>query len=226
MRQSNIVAALLIGTATFGMPSSRGLCAEIPKITVDFKSNGIGVPPADFEFRRTGQGGVGRWAVVGDATATNGASIEQSSADSVRDRFPLAIYKPVFVKNLAIWARFKLIRGTTESAGLAVRVTSANDYYVVRASVSEGRIDFIHFTDGKMELVAGVDAEIAPNHWQTLEVVAEDNSFAISLDNNWVLTVFDKAIMRDGHIALWTQDDSVARFEDIEITPRAWTQEE
>jgi hypothetical protein len=226
IRRSTMIAALLVGVAAFGLASSPGLRAEPPKVTIDFKSNGIGVPPADFEFWRTGQGGVGRWAVVRDATAANGASIEQLSADTAKDRFPLAIYKPVSAKNVAVRSRFKLVSGATQSAGLAVRVTSASNYYVVRASASEGRIDLLNVADGKMEPVAGVDAEIVLNHWQTLEIVAEDDRFAISLDGNWVLTAFDKAFMRDGHVALWTQDDSVAQFEGIEITPLPWSRGE
>jgi hypothetical protein len=221
-----MTTALLIGAAALDVVSTSGLCAGLPKITIDFKSNGIGAPPADFEFWRTGQGGVGRWAVVRDATAANGASIEQFSTDPAKDRFPLAIYKPVSAKNLAVRARFKLIGGAIQSAGLAVRVTSASNYYVVRASASEERIDLLHVTDGKVELVAGVDAEITPNHWHTLEVVAEVDRFAISLDDNWVLTAFDEAFMRDGHVALWTQDDSVARFEEIQITPLPWSRGE
>jgi predicted amino acid-binding ACT domain protein len=219
MRLWSITTALLIGAAGFGASSSLGLCAEPPKITIDFKSNGIGVPPADFEFWRTGQGRVGQWAVVRDATAANGASIEQFSTDQTKDRFPLAIYKPISTKNLEVRAHFKLVSGTTQSAGVAVRVTSASNYYVVRASASEERVDLLRVTDGKMETVAGVDAEIVPDHWQTLEVVAEDDRFAISLDDNWILTAFDKAFMREGHVALWTQDDNVTKFEEIEITP-------
>ena len=45
------------------------------------------------------------------------------------------------------------------------------------------------------------------------------NFWFTTLDDNWILTVFDRSLMRDGHVALWTQDDNVTRFEEIEITP-------
>lgn len=219
MRLYGITTALLIGAAGFGASTAPSLCAERPKIKIDFKSNGIDVPPADFEFWRTGQGGVGRWAVVRDATAAVGASIEQFGADPSEHRFPLAIYKPVSAKNVDVRAQFKLVSGTMQSAGIAVRVTSASNYYVVRASAREERVDLLRVTDGKTEQIAGVDAEIAPNHWQTLDVVAEYDRFTISLDGKWILTAYDKAFMRDGHVALWTEDDNVTRFEEIEIKP-------
>jgi len=214
-----VTTAIVIGVADLVAITPIELHAEPPKIKIDFKSNGIGVPPANFEFWRTGQGSVGRWAVVRDATASGGASIEQFGKDQTKDRYPLAIYKPVSAKNVEVSAQFKLVRGPMQSAGVAVRLASASDYYVVRASAFEQRVDLLRVADGKMRPVAGVDAEIIPNHWQKLAVIAEDDRFAISLDDNWILTVFDRSLMRDGHVALWTQDDNVTRFEEIEITP-------
>jgi len=214
-----VTTALFVGIAGLVAIAPIELRAESPKTKINFKSNGIGVPPADFEFWRTGQGSVGQWAVVRDATASGGASIEQFGRDQTKGRYPLAIYKPVSAKNVEVSAQFKLVTGPAQSAGLALRLTSASDYYVVRASAFEQRVDLLRVADGKVEPVAGVDAEIAINHWQKLAVIAEDERFAISLDDNWILTVFDRSWMRDGHVALWTQDDNVTRFEEIEITP-------
>lgn len=224
MRFPAIATALLVGAAGFAASAQIALRAEQPKTKIDFKSNGIGVPPADFEFWRTGQGGVGQWAVVRDATAAGGASIEQYGADPSRDRFPLAIYKPVSEKNVEVSAQFKLISGSKQSAGVAVRLTSASDYYVVRASALEERVALLRVMDGKIEEIAGVDTEVVRNHWQTLGVVAEDDRFTISLDGEWILTVWDKGYMREGHVALWTEGDNVTRFEEIQITPLSWSQ--
>jgi hypothetical protein len=40
----------------------------------------IGSAPADFQFARTGQGGVGQWKVVTDESSFSGLVIEQASA--------------------------------------------------------------------------------------------------------------------------------------------------
>jgi hypothetical protein len=72
-----VTTALFVGIAGLVAIAPIELRAESPKTKINFKSNGIGVPPADFEFWRTGQGSVAQWAVVRDATASGGASIEQ-----------------------------------------------------------------------------------------------------------------------------------------------------
>jgi hypothetical protein len=216
----------LLAALFFTASASLGLHAEQPNMNIDFKGNGIGVPPADFEFWRTGQGGAGQWAVVRDATAAAGASIEQFSADQSKDRFPLAIYKPISTKNVAVRAHFKLISGPMQSAGLAFRLTSASNYYLVRASALKEQVELLRVTDGTIEQIAGVDAEVVQDHWQTLGIVAEDDRFTISLDGNWILTVWDKTFARDGHVALWTEDDNVTRFEEIQITPLQGSQGE
>ena len=53
-------------------------------------------------------------------------------------------------------ARFKLIDGLMPSAGIAVRVTSPNDYYLVRVSTFELRLSLLHIINGVPEEIAGV----------------------------------------------------------------------
>src|SRR5262249_61911531 len=101
----------------------------------------IGVPPEDFDFEITGEGQPGQWSVVRDVTAIHGVAIEQSNTDPTENRFPLAIYKPLSLKNLAASIRLKLINGATQTAGVAFRFVNADNYYVVCASALEERID-------------------------------------------------------------------------------------
>jgi hypothetical protein len=192
--------------------------------TVDIAGNGIGVPPADFDFWRTGGGEVGRWAVVRDATAANGAAIEQFSTDPTENRFPLAIYKPASLKNVAFKTRFKIVSGAMLSAGIAVRLLSYEQYYVVTASALESRVDLYRVDGGTKDRIAGVDADVERDHWHTLEVKVDNDAFTVTLDNRSLFTAWDRTLLRDGHVALWTEEDTVARFEQIEITPLPWSE--
>ena len=210
---------LLIGVIGLVACTAISALAEQTKIKIDFVSNGIGVPPTDFEFWRTGDGDVGQWAVVRDTTAVAGASIEQFSMDKTEDRFPVAIYKPISAKNAEVSMHFKLVSGTMQSAGVAVRLTSASNYYVVRVSALEARVDLLRVIEGKIKRIAGADAGVMRNRWHTLGVVAENDRFTISLDNRSVFTAEDRTFLGDGHIALWTEGENVTRFEEIEITP-------
>jgi len=119
------------------------------------------VPPTDFEFWRNGwrrrrpMGGS-----FATTTAVAGASIEQFSMDKTENRFPVAIYKPISAKNVEVSTRFKLVSGTMQSAGVAVRLMSASNYYVVRVSALEARVDLLRVMDGKTERIAGADAGV------------------------------------------------------------------
>src|SRR5262249_58528924 len=102
-------------------------CMVAPAFAVDGEASvglggsRIGVPPEDFDFGITGQGQPGQWSVVRDVTAIHGVAIEQSNTGPTENRFPLAIYEPLSLKNLAASIRLKLISGTIQTAGLPFR---------------------------------------------------------------------------------------------------------
>ena len=177
-----------------------------------------GAPPPNFEFWRADEVDIGHWSVVRDPTVHDGPAIQESTPDR-SDRPSLAVYQLVSAANIRVRARFKLIDGKLPSAGIAVRLTSPQDYYLVRVSAFEGRLSLVHVHDGTAEEVAGVEADIVEDHWQTLEVIADGDGFTISLDDRWVLTAFDRDGVQNGKIALWTEKSDVTQFDQVEISP-------
>ena len=199
--------------------------AEQPTTKIDITKDAIGAPPADFEFQRTGEGELGQWRVVRDPTVIGGAAIEHLSTDQHDDRFPLAIYQPLNVENVEVSVRFKIISGTLQTAGIALCLRNPSNYYAVGASALEHRVDLLLFANGKSERIEGAEAEVTLNRWHTLKVTVNDDHFAVSLDNKVLFTTFDRARMKDGRVALWTQEDNVTRFDQIEIRvlpPTEW----
>ena len=186
---------------------------------------GIGVPPEDFDFEITGEGQPGQWSVVRDVTAIHGVAFEQSNTDPTENRFPLAIYKPLSLKNLAASIRLKLINGATQTAGLAFRFVNADNYYVVSASALEERIDLFRVFGGKMQRIGGAEADVALNHWHKLGLVAQGDHFTVSLDNAWLFTAWDRTFLTDGRIGLWTEEDNVTRFDQFEIKALPWSED-
>lgn len=73
--------------------------------------------------------------------------------------------------------------------------------------------------DNAAEEIAGADADIAKDRWQTLEVVMDGDGFTISLDDRWVLTAFDRHAVQNGKIALWTEKSDVTQFDQVEMSP-------
>jgi hypothetical protein len=185
--------------------------------TIDLSSQPIGAPAQDFEFWRAGEAEPDR-TVVRDAASDSSVSIQRSGRDR-NLHSSLAVCKTLSAVNAKIRVRFKLIDGSMPSAGIAVRVTDPNDHYLVRVSAFELRLSLLHVVNGMAEEVAGVDADVTLDHWQSLEVVVGGNSFKMSLDDRWALAAFDYSKPVAGHFGLWTERDDVTRFNQIEITP-------
>ena len=178
----------------------------------------VGAAPPEFEFARTGQGGPSHWVVVEDATATGSRAIEQSSTDRTDYRFPLAIYQPVSAKNVEVTLRFKPVAGRVDQAGgIAVRLTSPNDYYLVRANALENNVRFYRIVKSRREQLATANIKVASNQWHTLTLRAENDRFTVTFNGKTLHSTADRTFTGPGRIALWTKSDSVTRFDQINI---------
>jgi hypothetical protein len=204
------IAVVLASAATRGW--SAGATTE-----VDIAKNEPGTPPADFQFLHTGEGEPGRWTVVRDTTAIYGTAIEHVSTDQHENRFALAIYAPLSSRDFKLSVRFKILKGTTQTAGLVARFANVDSYYVVGASALEERVDLSRVVDGKMERIWETDADVALDHWHLLELQAKDDQFTISLDRVWLFTARDSSLLSDGQVGLWTEEDNITRFDRLEI---------
>jgi hypothetical protein len=204
------MAVLIASAATRGWTVGTTTNVQIAK-------KELGTPPDDFDFLLTGDGEPGRWTMVRDTTAVDGIAIEHVSTDQHENRFPLAVYALVSSKDLKVNVRFKIIKGTMQSAGIAARFVDVDNYYVVGASALEERVDLFRVVNGKKERIWGTDADVALDHWHLLELEAKQDQFTISLDRNWLFTAQDSALPNDGRVGLWTEEDNVTRFDRLEI---------
>jgi hypothetical protein len=210
-----LLAALLLGSG------SAALHAQTSPTEIDIAHYVPGPLPPDFLTSwRTGQGSAGAWAVVEDETAAKGKAIAQTGADATDDRFPLAVYEPFAVQNVEVVIRFKPVSGNVDRAGgVAVRLTSADDYYVVRANALEDNVRFYRVVRGKREQIAGVNTKVTSGDWHTLALRAEGDRFTISFDGKQLFTASDRTFPSVGKVALWTKADSVTHFDRIAINP-------
>jgi hypothetical protein len=90
---------------------------------------------------------------------------------------------------------------------------------LIRASAFESRVSLIRVSNGVAEEVAGVEADIEQDHWQSLEVAVQDDEYNIMLDGRWVLTAFDRHPRVSGKIGVWTERTDSTRFDRIDISP-------
>jgi hypothetical protein len=177
-------------------------------------------PPPDFDVARTGSGPLPTWLVVEDPTATGGRAIAQTNTDRTDYRFPLAIYRPVSAADVEVTLRFKPVGGKVDQAGgIAIRLTSPDNYYVVRANALEDNVRFYRVVKGRRQEIAGASTKVTSGEWHTLALKAEGNRFAISFDGKQLYIADDKTFAGAGQVALWTKADSVTYFDNIVIKP-------
>jgi hypothetical protein len=143
--------------------------AENTATQIDIAAMQPGLAPGDFTFWRTGTGDAAEWRVVADPTASRQKAIAQTSKDTTDYRFPLAVYRPVSAKNVEVVLRFKPVAGTVDQAGgIAVRLTTPDDYYVVRANALEDNVRFYRVVKGRREQLKGANIKVASNQWHIL----------------------------------------------------------
>ncbi len=178
------------------------------------------LPPDFFTAWRTGQGAVGDWHVVADASASQGKAIEQASKDPTDYRFPLAVYQPLPAQDVRASVRFKAVAGKVDRAGgLAVRLTDADNYYVVRANALEDNVNFYRVVKGRRQQVKGASVKVSSGEWHTLGFEAQGARFSVTFDGKALFTAEDRTFTGLGKVALWTKADSVTRFDQLEVRP-------
>jgi hypothetical protein len=117
-----------------------------------------------------------------------------------------------------VTVRFKAVDGKVDQAGgVAVRLSDADNYYVVRANALEDNVRFYRVVKGRREQLGGVNAKVTANEWHQLGLRAEGQRFTITFDGKQLFTASDASIAGAGKVALWTKADSVTRFDRIEI---------
>jgi hypothetical protein len=179
-----------------------------------------GTAPPGFSFARTGNGAAGDWRVAADPSAAGQKAIAQLSQDRTDYRFPLAVYDAISARNVDAVVRFKPVGGTVDQAGgIAVRVATPDDYYVVRANALEDNVNLYRVVKGRRSQIKGFDTKVASSQWHTLGLRAEGDRFSISFDGKLLFTAQDSTFASPGKIALWTKADSVTHFDTIAITP-------
>ena len=117
--------------------------------------------------------------------------------------------------------RFKPVAGTVEQAGgIAVRLATPDDYYVVRANALEDNVRFYRVVKGRREQLERRQHESKQRTNGTrLACAPKEINSPCPIDGKPVFTAADKTFSEAGKIALWTKADSVTQFDTITITP-------
>lgn len=186
----------------------------------DFSDMAINASTEGFTFARTGKGEPGKWETITEPSAKLGIAFSQTSQDGTDYRFPLAIYEPTSAKDLKVSVRFKPVAGRVDQAGgLAIRLTDADNYYLVRGSALEDNVRFYRVVKGIRRQIDGANLKVSSGAWHTLTLLAQDDRFTVRFDGKELFTAQDRTFTNPGEIALWTMADSVTYFDQLKIEP-------
>ena len=150
-------------------------------MSIPFAPGPAGLPNG-FSIARTGKGGPATWASIADPGVPGGYVLAQTSTDQTDYRFPLAIYDPLTAANLDASVRFKAVAGRIDRAGgLAIRLTDADNYYVVRANALENNVNFYRVVQGSRREIKGAATKVTSDTWHSLSVNADGDSVRYSV---------------------------------------------
>ena len=167
----------------------------------------------------TGAGGPVAWAILEDATSPAGPKVlAQTSSDKTDNRFPLAIFEQPRAADVTVAVRFKPVAGEVDrAAGIAVRLSDPDNYYVVRANALEDNVRLYKVVKGQRLQFAGANLKVPSGTWQELRLTARGTRFEVFLNGKSLYSATDTTFTAAGRTALWTKSDSVTYFDDLVI---------
>jgi hypothetical protein len=212
-------AALFIAfsAVSFALPFPVG--AQTSERLWNFDRDAAGKPPDGFTSALTGQGTIGLWVVMKEATAPSQPNVlAQTSQDKTDYRFPLAIAEGTSYKDLALSVKFKAISGKVDQgAGLVFRLKDKDNYYIVRANALENNFRLYHVVDGRRIQFAGANFKVTSQEWHEIKVEARGDEFKCYYDGQLKFGAKDSTFKEAGKIGLWTKADSVIYFDDFTV---------
>jgi hypothetical protein len=199
-----------------------GLGAAAGRI-VTFDNAELGKTPPNWTVAMTHQGRAPQWEILRDTSAaTQPYVFAQVSTDPTRDRFPLAIFNDVTLRDGDVSVRLKPVSGReVQAGGLVWRYRDENNYYLARANALEKNVQVFKVENGlRSPLMEGVRHEIPSGAWSILKVSVRGNRFQVYMDHRRVLQGWDNTFPSGGKVGLWTVADSVTYFDDFRVNPK------
>lgn len=199
-----------------------GLAGQVSaaRVEVDFESAQVGHLPEGFGVGLTGEGGAARWEVAVDQSAPAGRKVlVEKSVEDKSYRFPLCVYEKLQAKDVTVSVAFKPVAGEIDqAAGIVVRLTDPNNYYIVRANALEDNVRLYKIEGGKRKQFAGAEKIKTPaNQWHTLSLKVAGSRFEVSLNGQRLFEAEDTTFQKAGKVGLWTKADSLTHFDRLVI---------
>ena len=155
---------------------------------------------------------------MAEPEAPRGLALAETSRDKTDARVPVCIYQNITARDVDVTVRFRPVGGSMDQAGgIAVRLSDARNYYLVRANALENNVRLYLVADGVRRQFAGRDVKVASGEWHTLRLRAEGEAFRVFFDNQALFEARDGRMTGAGRVALWSKADSVTHFAELSV---------
>jgi len=188
---------------------------------VTFDQGSLGHAPLGWTFAMTNHGSPAQWQILKDRTAPSPPYVLAQTSTDTADRFPLAIFDNLRVKDGDVSVRIKPVAGREDRAGGVVwRYRDPENYYIARVNALTHNVTVYKVQNGLRTQVLTAAHEIPANEWITLKVSARGDKFQVYLDHRRILQGVDKTFSTAGKVGLWTEADSIIYFDDFRVYPK------
>jgi hypothetical protein len=167
----------------------------------------------------SGLGGPSAWEVRLERLLLDGKALVEVTRQADPNRFPLCIADLPVAKNAEVELSFVAHDGrVARTAGIVLRFTDPQDFYVVEADVLASSVHFLRILNGERREIARRSGTLSEGVVHRLKVKAVDASFAVLLDGKFLFEARDSGIAAPGRFGVWSRADSLTSFGDLFIT--------
>ena len=189
---------------------------EHPVKTWDFESDAAGKTPEGFYFDTTRETTDGKWEIVRDGDSNVLAQVDRNRSES---RFALAVVRDSGFEDLRLSVRLKAVEGDVDqTGGIIWRYRNSENYYLLRADVSERKVRLYRVVNGnRIQFAHEENVRLSPNTWHVLKVEHDGEKIKAYLDDEMLFKTKDRTFHKRGKIGLWTQADAVTYFDELRV---------
>jgi hypothetical protein len=196
-----------------------GHCRQSVKSDFDgTPENGL---PEDFQVSMTGEWKRTEWGVR--YIEGNGVLAHVGFWDEDPEGvFPVAWVSEPVARDLVLTVRFFPVRPPAgvegaihDGAGIVVRLTDPDNYYLLRAFPYETRVRFYKVENGRRSTPAGKDLEIPTDQWHELKLMAVGSEFTAYFNGEKLFSCEDESFKEAGGFGLWCKPNNVTYYDDL-----------
>jgi hypothetical protein len=159
------------------------------------------------------------WQVRVERFLLDGKALIEASHIADPNRSPLCIADRPVAKNAEVELPFVAHEGgSARVAGVVLRFTDPQDFYVVEADELGGKVRFVSVVNGERREIAAHDVPKVIGASETLRVKALDDRFEIAFGGKALFAAHDASLAAPGRFGVWSRADSDTSFGDLFIT--------